>query len=495
MIKLYCKIFLLLLSLWAFSAQAQVAALTFETNPALIGAAAATAGSTASLTSLEIAKKVFTASLELLKKRLLDMVVDQTVNWIQGNGEPLFITDWQLFFAQSANIASADLIRELGLGSLCRPFGVQLQLAVMQPPRFSRSISCTLDKIIGNALNFYEDFRSGGFIAYREMWQPQNNFYGAVLMALEEKESRVASAVFASTQEALAGNGILGTKRCYPKPGAFVVDGVPFEVQAKRNPWDFYCFITTPGSQVGALVAKAIGSDIDYIINSQDLAAYVAAISDALINRLVREGVNGLRGVLTTNLPSSSGYIDSQYSGQQPCSGLRGDTLRDCQNFIGYKSGDFNDLQKVYLEQINLTLLPMQAAEKNVQESINSQRSLVNKLSELKFCQINRNVAGKEATQTELDAEQKKLDKFVADLISIQDISIPLLNAKLHLQNPPTKDSHDLTAAFNEIRNLLNPTRANEIKLASEKDMNDNKTAVSQRLPQVQQSITTCASS
>lgn len=495
MIRLSCKLFALILVLWAFSAQAQVAALTFETNPALIGATAATAGSTASLTSLEIAKKVFVVSLELLKKRLLDMVVDQTVNWIQGNGEPLFITDWQLFFAQSANIASADLIRELGLGALCRPFGVQLQLAVMQPPRFSRAVSCTLDKIVGNALNFYEDFRSGGFIAYREIWQPQNNFYGAVMMALEEKESRVASALYASTQEALAGNGILGTKRCYPKPGAFVVDGVPFEVQAKKNPWDFYCFITTPGSQVGALVAKAIGSDIDYIINSQDLAAYVAAISDALINRLVREGVNGLRGVITNNLPSSSGYISNQYSGQPPCSGLRGDTLKDCQNFIGYKSADFNTVQNGYIDQINLTLLPMQAAEKNIQESINSQRSLINKLNELKFCQINRSVAGKEATITELEAEQKKLDKFIADLVSVQDISIPLFNAKLHLENPPTKDSYDLTAAFNEIRGILNPVRANEIKSASEKDMNDNKVRVDQRLPQVQQSINTCASS
>ncbi len=491
--KLICKLLLMLAVLTAFSANAQI--LTFETNPALIGAEITTAGSVTTQTSLEIAKKIFAASLELLKKRLLDMTVDQTVNWIQGGGEPLFITDWRAYFNDVANIAGGDLVQELGLGFLCRPFGVQLQLAVLQPPRFTRAITCTLDQVVGNTLNFYEDFRSGGFIAYRELWQPQNNFYGAVIMALEEKEQRVAGALYASAQEALAGNGILGTKKCYPKPGAPVQEGISFEAQAKRNPYNFYCFITTPGSQVGALVAKAIGSDIDYIINSQDLAAYVAAISDALINRLVREGVNGLRGVVADNLPSSRGYIDKQ-SSNESCAGLRGETLRSCQNFIGSATNNYyEDNQKIYIDQINLTLLPLQSAENNLQQAISLQRSLVNKLTELKLCQINRSVPGKEATTAELEIEQKKVDQMIADLGSIQDISIPLLNAKLHIENLPPNNPNDLNAAFNEIRRILDPVKANEAESIAKKELSDVKSRVEPKLLQVQQSINTCGSS
>ncbi|MEK9183623.1 MAG: hypothetical protein AAB890_00930 [Patescibacteria group bacterium] len=493
MIKLIYKLLLIMTVLIAFSAKAQI--LTFETNPALLGAEITTASAATTQTSLEIAKKIFTASLELLKKRLLDMTVDQTVNWIQGGGEPLFITDWRAYFNDVANIAGGDLIQELGAGFLCRPFGVQLQLAVQQPPRFTRVITCTLDQVVNNVLNFYEDFRSGGFIAYRELWQPQNNFYGAVMMALEEKENRVASALYASAQEALAGNGILGTRKCYPKPGFPVQEGISFEAQAKRNPYGFYCFITTPGSQVGALVAKAIGSDIDYIINSEDLAAYVAAISDALINRLVREGVGGLRGLAVDNLPSSRGYIADNQPDNQPCAGLRGETLRSCQNFVGSSTNNFGENQKNYIDQINLTLAPLQSAENNLQQSINLQRTLINKLTELKLCQTNRGVSGKEATVAELETEQKKIDQMTADLGSLQNASVPLLNAKLHIENLPSGNVYDLNAAFNEIRKLLNPIKANEAESIAKKELSDTQTRVAPRTLQVQQSINTCGSS
>ena len=137
----------------------------------------------------------------LMRKRFFDMVVDQIVNWIQGGGEPQFIQNWDSFLASYGNIVTGDLVKELGLGAVCRPFGIQLQVAIMQPPRFSRQVSCTLDQIVGNMVNFYNNFRTGGFVAYREIWQPQNNFYGSAIIVWYEKGTRHADHRFPGLQE------------------------------------------------------------------------------------------------------------------------------------------------------------------------------------------------------------------------------------------------------------------------------------------------------
>ena len=59
----------------------------------------------------------------------------------------------------------------------------------------------------------------------------------------------------------------------------------------------------TPGAVVGDLAAKAVGSDIDYIVNAQDFAAYVSAITNAILNRMFAEGM----GLLHTSITGSSG--------------------------------------------------------------------------------------------------------------------------------------------------------------------------------------------
>ncbi len=460
------------------------------------------------LLAKELGEQVLKGLLHALKKRLLDMMVDQTVYWIQGGGQPMFVTDWKSFLAQGVNVAGGDLLIELGAGALCRPFGLQLQVAVLQPPRFSRMVRCTLDQVVGNILGFYEDFRRGGFIAYREVWQPQNNFYGALLMAMDEKQRRIADNLRASTNEAVAGGGFLGTKECFPRPGK----GPPRETfekleageqkflknfytqDARRNPLDYNCFVTTPGTTVGAAVATALEGHQNLIISAEDLGAYVAAISDALINRLIREGVTGLRGLTTENLPSASGVIGADERGD--CAGLRGTALQSCQSFLNARKGDTKGLQQNYIDQIDLTLLPLQAAENNLQQSLALQRSLVDKLVELKNCQINRGQSSdRDQTNTELQEEEVNLRNLTQALIDTQTITIPLLNAKLELQNPPSTEPEDLQIIFNGVSNLINPTQANAIQQDEKTRFDQIKARTDQKLPQIQQRIDVCGRS
>ncbi|KKU14609.1 MAG: Repeat-containing protein, partial [Parcubacteria group bacterium GW2011_GWB1_45_9] len=61
--------------------------------------------------------------------------------------------------------------------------------------------------------------------------------------------------------------------------------------------------------------------------NARDLSAYIAAIGDAFINRLIREGVAGLSNVSTPSAPTG-GYIPQGLSGS--CAGLAGVALSAC---------------------------------------------------------------------------------------------------------------------------------------------------------------------
>ncbi len=413
---------------------------------------------------------------EIIKKRFFDMVVDQMVNWIQGGGKPLFIQNWDAFLAQYGNIVTGDILAEMELAGICQPFGIQLQIAVLQPPRFSRQIRCTLDQVVRNMANFYNNFRAGGFIAYREQWQPQNNFYGALLLAMDEKETRIADQRFAALQEVQANSGFLGTRKC-DRFGR--------------------CYITTPGMQIGAAAAKVIGADLDYIVNSKDMAAYIAAIADAFINRIIREGVSGLQGVVAVNAPPL-GYIAPQGANAKPCAGLSGDTLNSCQALEGYKTGNALLVKTSYMAQINDTLTPLLAAQTNLLAIQSAEQLLVNRTSELNNCQIGRGVSERTATIAALAVEQKALEDVTAAIATLQQATIPLTNARATLMNETSTDFGVLSSYLNGpngVARLLNKAQADAYAITTKAQHDAITEKSTKRLPELQALLQKCISS
>ena len=413
---------------------------------------------------------------ETIKKRFFDMIVDQMVNWIQGGGKPLFIQNWNAFLAQYGNIVTGDLLAEMKLAGICKPFGMQLQLAVLQPPRFSKQVTCTLDQVVRNMVNFYNNFSAGGFIAYREQWQPQNNFYGGLLLAMNEKEMRIADKRFAANQQVQANNGFLGQQKC-----------------------DEFgrCYIVTPGMQIGAAAAKVIGADLDYIVNSKNMAAYVAAISDALINRVIREGVNGFQGVVSANAPKI-GYIPAQPANAKPCAGLTGDALNSCQALEGYKTGNAMLIKTSYMTQINDTLTSLLAAQTDLLATQSSAQILVNRTSELNNCQIGRGTSGREATVTALTAEQKELEDVTAAIAQLQPITTQLTNAKNTLMNE-TSTNFDVLSSYMTgqvgVGRLLNKAQAETYVTKTKADREALAARSLKRLPELQTLLQKCISS
>jgi hypothetical protein len=279
-------------------AQAQFAVIIAGSSPAQMLQEQATQVAAQTVIK-KVVEKVLAILLETLRKRLLDSFVDSIVKWIQGaDDKPAFITNWSKFLGGVVNEAVGDYIKTTQAAFICQPFQAQVILNLPQPGRPPLP-TCTLNQIVDNIENFYEDFRSGGWVAYNEMLYPWNNPYGSYLMALEGEAYEVAKAVSDKSDETQQSQGFLNTKRC--KAGKEVYD---IQTQEKKClEWE----TTTPGGLIAGQVQQVLQVDINYILSSQEFEVYAAAILDALTNRLFRAGVNGLLGILTPNAQEDLG--------------------------------------------------------------------------------------------------------------------------------------------------------------------------------------------
>ncbi len=211
----------------------------------------------------------------VLQKAILDVVVDQIITYIQGGGKPQFVTDWQGFLEDAGQRAAGEFVKSLGAGFLCDPFSLQLQIGFSTfEKKFATEADCTLDDIVDNIDNFTDDFRTGGWVAYGESWKVQNNFLGSLITAQKELGHKTEAAALAKLNEAVSGGGFLSSKKCTK------------DAQGKEK-----CKLVTPGKTLGDLTSKALGSDIDFLLNAEQLGDYVAAIVDALLNRVIEEGL------------------------------------------------------------------------------------------------------------------------------------------------------------------------------------------------------------
>ncbi len=334
------------------------------TNP-WIGIASPVLNAIAKFTGLTLGQKKFewgqSFILEALKKRVLDLLVAEIIQWVQGDGTPKFITNWEQFLGDAANVAAGDFAQYLKLGDLCSPFRGQVEnfFGGYQSRQINLTpITCTLDDIVGNIEDFYNDFSQGGWLAYQESWKPQNNLFGSYILAKSSQVANIESAQEAAKLQGLAGRGYPGEQTCFeitPPPGTTSKDpslGPDLDGDGDFGDIQSTCDITTPGATIGDLVGKAVGSDIDFIVNAPQLSTYVAAIADALFNRLIREGVSGLQG-LTTNDAPSRGYI-GEPTGLDRCSDLPSqDLIGACQTYFDSNTANFNGSRQDALDDVN----------------------------------------------------------------------------------------------------------------------------------------------
>jgi len=270
----------------------------------------------------EALKWAFTA----LKKKLLDMMVDQIITWINGGGKPTFVTDWRAFLSKAIDDVGGNFVSEyLGAAFLCKNISPQIQIMLAKPKTFNTTAACTLSKIGTNLQNFFANFTTGGWKGWLAVSETQNNIYGMYFYAQDQKWSMEELAAKTGSTAAAAGAGFLGDQVClrYYK---FLPDGegelekvfdtksAPKKGEAPQPFTDANCtewFTRTPGKVAADSLSKVVGKDYDWLLQSKEYSEYVVAIADAVINRMIKEGIALIASAASS---SGSGSVTIDYS-------------------------------------------------------------------------------------------------------------------------------------------------------------------------------------
>lgn len=277
--------------------------ITFD--PSNFGNTLATVGTLISNNLERISEWLYKTALKIAVNILINEFQNQVVNWIAGNGNPKFITDWNGFLSDVANKAIGQTIYSI-LPQACTGLGPLLRISLLPVPRADTGVQCTLSQISNNLDNFLNRFRNGSWYvlggynswnAYANVIQPNNNYFGALIVAQDRATLEAMNAQKAADSEAIASKGFLSIKKC-----------TRYALDEDNNPTTTcepgYEVNTTPGTVVGETLTTSLGWKGNEIISTDRFESLVSAIVNASINRIMREGLSALTPA--TNPPRSS---------------------------------------------------------------------------------------------------------------------------------------------------------------------------------------------
>jgi hypothetical protein len=298
-----------------------------------------------------IVQKLWLFITEKLKDYLVHKLVQQTITWIQGGGKPQFVTDWKGFLRGAANEEAGRFIESIS-PRLCQSFGPMVRVALL-PVELApeEAVSCTLDQVVANVQDFYNDFSQGGWLAYGAVLEPHNNIFGALIETSGLVSRKAADKKIAAEKEAEAGKGFLPTKQCvrydrrseYDKCTAVIrascAPGIAGTAQCEEivynacnaksrtpgNACEEYK-TTTPGNVVADITKDSFAAPLLRIVNAEDFAGLINALINSGLTKLVNAGQEGLLGV--------DPRVDTNNSFRNMCEGLEGESYRRCKTEV-----------------------------------------------------------------------------------------------------------------------------------------------------------------
>ena len=278
-------------------------------------------------------------------KAILRQITTSVVKWINTGfeGSPSFVTDPAGFFT---NIASEEIGKFIegssDLNFLCKEFNIDLRIALaFQYSPFKKRVTCTFTDIVKNVGGAIDgasingrsftkgNFKNGGWNSWLSLTtQPQNNVYGATLMAQNELSLRINQKQVLGKDELGQGRGFLSFKSdCTGKNSENAAEYRSQLAETGDKNSDNYdkeaaagykhmlkmeeqtgCKINTPGSVIEGQLGKVLGSSIDGLGLADEFNEIVNALFAQLVNQVVGGG-SGLKGANDTQYDGSS-YLD-----------------------------------------------------------------------------------------------------------------------------------------------------------------------------------------
>lgn len=243
---------------------------------------------------------------------MLEEMIKSTTQWVNSGfqGSPTFVTDFNGWLTDLADKVAGDIIWRGGLGFLCSPFKLNVQLALDLQYSESRErfvSQCTLSSVVDNMENFFAgDFYAGGWDGWFEMTlNRQNNPYGAVL----EGQTKILAGIQGAQGEAIniyqAGRGFLGKEVCE-------VVSIDANGNAKEN-----CFTVTPGSVIETQLNETLNIPRNRLTIADEINELIGALLSQLVKQ-VTEGDGGLIGLTEARHGGSGDYFTRTTNTQTP---------------------------------------------------------------------------------------------------------------------------------------------------------------------------------
>jgi hypothetical protein len=287
---------------------------------------------------------------------LIRTVGSSIVEWVNGGfeGSPSFVTDFGGTLLDAADQAVGQLIEGSELGWLCSDFSFQIRiaLALKYSKPFRREVSCTLSKIGDNASNFINNNGGAGWDNWLQVTtQPNNNVYGAYLIADSELAQRALSRVSEKAKKIEFSGGFLDTETCTQHEsteqvnqrlagvtrnsigqgtagGTFstevtsdVLVGDKYEkktstIQGSNQSIDPQCLkktTTTPGRTIAAKLDSVLGQGEIQMAVAQEIDQVIGAV----LNQVVKTTIQAAGGLLgSSKKNSTSGSYIKRYQAQ-----------------------------------------------------------------------------------------------------------------------------------------------------------------------------------
>lgn len=169
--------------------------------------------------------------MNFLKETVLDLIsyiisnvvlkgLEQKImDWGMGrnttSNTPFPVADWNKFFGDLLDRASAKFVQEFNLTPFCSPLKISLGdrpeiTWYASDNKFQYQAACTLGNITDNVEQFFKNPKIGfyGPNAWFELTNPQNNVFGAWVMSMEERERMEEAETKAGDKETAVSNGV-----------------------------------------------------------------------------------------------------------------------------------------------------------------------------------------------------------------------------------------------------------------------------------------------
>ena len=291
------------------------------------GVTAGTTGATATASwSLNLKAYVLDPLAYIAAQTVLRAMTNQILGWIQGTDSG-FMANLEQGFRREADLAGGAFLNKLAGIDLCTTNLSSFLQISLRTPGIRQQLGCTLSDIGAKAENFFQDFQQGGWPAFIKIGlEPQNNPYGAYLIALDAKVAAEDAAGRALGAKFQTGKGFLGfnvpkEKNCRPieqstadilaeggkttkKDGQDVVllSAKQELIQVAGNPTlcDLEDDIKTPGSLFSDALPTSVFSDVHRTELAHQFNEGLAQIVFALLKKAIQASTAGGQGVMGT---------------------------------------------------------------------------------------------------------------------------------------------------------------------------------------------------